>query len=81
MQKIEHQFYNPGGVADTFSSVRDFLQKIMKTEIPKILNNSKGNPTSFENCYSFEYINSSSQLIYPHLYNDIISNKKLMIMK
>ena len=76
-EKIEHPFYNPGGVTDTFGPVKEFLQKFMKTEIPKIPINSKGNPTSYENCYSFEYIKNSSQLIYPYLYNDIISNKKM----
>ena len=76
-EKIGHPFYNPGGVTDTFDPVKVFLQKFMKTEIPKIPINSKGNPTSYENCYSFEYIKNSSQLIYPYLYNDIISNKKM----
>jgi hypothetical protein len=49
----------------------------MKTEIPKIPSNSKDNPTNYEKCYSFEYIKNSSQLIYPYLYNDIISNKEI----
>ena len=74
-EKINDPFYNPGGVHDTFSPVEEYLKQLMKTEIPKIPCNPKGNPTNYENCYSFEYIKNSSQLIYPYLYNDIISNK------
>ena len=76
-EKIEDPFYNPGGVHDTFSPVENYIKQLMKTEIPKIPSNSKDNPTNYEKCYSFEYIKNSSQLIYPYLYNDIISNKEI----
>lgn len=76
-EKIDDSFYNPGGVVDRFEGVRDFLNKFMKTEIPKIPCNCRDNPSNYENCYSFEYIKNKSQLIYPYLYNDIISNKKI----
>ena len=49
----------------------------MKTEIPKIPSDPKDDPTDCEKCYSFEYIKNSSQLIYPYLYHDIISNKEI----
>ncbi len=76
-EKIEDPFYNPGGVHVSFNPVEDYIKKLMKTEIPKIPCNPKDNPTNYEKCYSFEYINNSSQLIYPYLYNDIISNKEI----
>ena len=75
--RIEHIFYNPGGVHDTFGPVKEYIKKLMKTEIPKIPCNPKDNPNNYEKCYSFEYIKNSSQLIYPYLYNDIISNKEI----
>ena len=75
-EKIEDSFYNPGGVHDSFGPVEQYLKQLMKTEIPKIPCNPKDNPTNYQNCYSFEYIKNSSQLIYPYLYNDIISNKE-----
>ena len=34
-------------------------------------------PKNYDSCYSFEYITNDSQLIYPSIYNEIISNKKL----
>ena len=75
--KINDDFYNPGGVVDFFNPIMDFIKKFMKTEIPRIPCNSKDNPTSYEKCYSFEYIENGAQLIYPHLYNEIITNKKI----
>ena len=75
--KINDSFYNPGGVVDFFNPIMDFLKKFMKTEIPSISCNSKDNPTNYEKCYSFEYIENGAQLIYPHLYNEIIANKKV----
>ena len=76
-EKIEDPFYNPGGVHDSYSPVESFLESLLKKEIPKIPCNPQGNPTNYEKCYSFEYIKNSSQLIYPYLYNDIISNKAI----
>ena len=75
--RIEDKFYNPGGAHDSFGPVEEYIKKLMKTEIPKIPCNPKDNPTNYEKCYSFEYIKNSSQLIYPYLYNDIISNKEI----
>ena len=75
--RIEDQFYNPGGAHDSFGPVEEYIKKLMKTEIPKIPCNPKDNPTNYTKCYSFEYIKNSSQLIYPYLYNDIISNKEI----
>ena len=76
-ERINDGFYNPGGVVDFFNPVIDFLKQFMKTEIPKIPCNIKNNPTNYEKCYTFEYIKNGAQLIYPHLYNEIISNKKI----
>ena len=76
-ERIEDQFYNPGGAHDSFGPVEEYIKKLMKTEIPKIPCNPKDNPTNYTKCYSFEYIKNSSQLIYLYLYNDIISNKEI----
>ena len=75
--RLEDPFYNPGGVHVSFGPVEEYIKKLMKTEIPKIPCNPKDNPTNYEKCYSFEYVKNSSQLIYPYLYNDIISNKEI----
>ena len=75
--KLNDEFYNPGGVVDFFNPIMDFIKKFMKTEIPKIPYDRKESPTNYEKCYSFEYIENGAQLIYPHLYNEIVSNKKI----
>ena len=46
-EKIEDSFYNPGGVHDSFSPVKSFLQNLLKKEIPKIPCNLQGNPTNY----------------------------------
>ena len=46
-EKIEDPFYNPGGVHDSFSPVKSFLQNLLKKEIPKIPCNLQGNPTNY----------------------------------
>ena len=34
-------------------------------------------PKNYNDCFSFEYITEDSQLIYPSIYNEIITNKKI----
>ena len=75
--KLNDDFYNPGGVVDIFNPIMDYIKKFMKTEIKQIPVNMKQNPTNYEKCYSFEYIENGAQLIYPHLYNEIVNNKTI----
>lgn len=76
-EEIGDEFYDMGGVADSFQDIKKFLKKYLMIK-PSINKNKQiDRPTNYDECYSFEYIKEDSQLIYPSIYNEIISKKKL----
>ena len=77
---MDDAFYNPLGISDTIldllKSMKDFLQQL-KNEINKIKLGLPVSPNDYRPCYSFEYLDNGYHLIFPYLYENIISNKKI----
>ena len=76
-EEIGDEFYNPGGVADSFDEIKGFLKKYISIKPIESIIKTMKKPTNYDSCYSFEYIKKDCQLIYPSIYNEIISNKKI----
>lgn len=77
---LEDQFYNPLGISvnitDLLNSIKQFLNQL-KNEINEIKFGFTREPQDYKDCYSFEYLENEYQLIFPVLYNKIMSNKEI----
>ena len=49
----------------------------MKNEINEIKLGNSNAPKDYSSCYSFEYLDNGYKLIFPYLYTNIMSNKKI----
>ena len=49
----------------------------LKNEINEIKLGNTNEPSDYKDCYSFEYLDNKYKLIFPVLYNKIMSNKKI----
>lgn len=76
-EKIGDKFFNPGGLADSFIEIEEFISRYLKIKSSKFKKEALKKPTNYDSCYSFEYITNDCQLIYPSIYNEIITNKKI----
>ena len=77
---LEDQFYNPLGISvniiDLLNSIKQFLNQL-KNEINDIKFGFTREPQDYKDCYSFEYLNNEYQLVFPVLYNKIMSHKEI----
>ena len=77
---LEDQFYNPLGISvnitDLLNSIKQFLNQL-KNEINEIKFGFTREPQDYKDCYSFEYLNNEYQLVFPVLYNKIMSHKEI----
>ena len=55
----------------------DLLNKYLKDEKSEIIRGNLENPTDYNCCFSYEYIEKSEKLILPFLYQKIIKNIKV----
>jgi hypothetical protein len=49
----------------------------LKNKINEIKLGNTNSPTDYSDCYSFEYLDNKYKLIFPCLYDKIMSNKKV----
>jgi hypothetical protein len=72
-----NDFYNLENIVTNFFEVDYFINKILfyKHETFDILYTEK--PSDYNNCYSFEYINNNSGLIFPSLYIKIMNKMQV----
>ena len=76
-EKIGNEFYNIVEVAYSLPDIEKFLEKYLKIKSSTKIIKEIDKPDNYDECYSFEYIKEDSQLIYPSIYNEIISNKEI----
>jgi hypothetical protein len=73
---LEHKFYNPLGIVDRVKDLKSKIQAPFK-DIENIISNIKlGNitkPDDYTDCLTFEYLKDGNQLIFPFLYQKIMS--------
>ena len=77
---LEDKFYNPLGIVDQFDDLKNKLKSVFN-ELKDKLNDIKlGNLEGikdYQNCFTFEYIDNENKLIFPYLYNRIMSKIKI----
>ena len=77
---LEDKFYNPLGIVDQFDDLKNKLKSVFN-ELKDKLNDIKlGNLEGikdYQNCFTFEYIDNENKLIFPYLYNRIMSKIKV----
>ena len=77
---LEHKFYNILGIVDNYKELIDKIlnySKEMNNKILKVKLGDTSKPQNYEECLIFEYVNNTNQLIFPYLYQKIMSNIKV----
>ena len=77
---LEHKFYNILGIVDNYKELIDKIlnySKEMNNKISKVKLGDTSKPQNYDECLIFEYVNNTNQLIFPYLYNKIMSNIKV----
>jgi len=76
LYRINHPFYNLGGVSSDFDTCVNFIFNFYICLQNKFKLEEKGN-TTYDGCITFEYIYSKNQLILPFLYNELMIKEEV----
>ena len=80
LEFLNHKYFNPLGIVDEFKDLRNILKETI-SKLEKIISHIQlGNtpkPYNYKECMAFEYLEDNNQLIFPYLYQKIMSNSKV----
>ena len=76
-EDLNHYLINIENIAPTFEAIKNLLNKYLEDEQSKISLGNLEKPKDYNDCFHFEYIERSEQLIFPYLYKKIMENIKV----
>lgn len=77
---LEHKYFNPLGIVDSYKDLKKtILETISKlnNSISLIKLGNTPNPINYKECLTFEYLTDKTQLIFPYLYQKIMSKSQI----
>ena len=77
---LYHKYYNILGIVDTYKDLKEKIlsyEQELNKKLSEINLGKIDRPKEYEKCLTFEYLQDSSQLIFPYLYQKIMSRFKI----